>query len=95
MKHLLFLLTAFSLHAADPVPLFNGKDLSGWTTVDGKPMTAAGWVVDKDGVLHRAAKGGDLYTAKEYADFEFSWEWKIAPGGNAMFVFALPDTVPR
>ncbi len=83
MKRLLFLLTAFSLHAADPVPLFNGKDLSGWTTVDGKPMTAAGWVADKDGVLHRAAKGGDLYTAKEYADFEFSWEWKIAPGGNS------------
>ena len=82
MKRLLLLFAAASALAADPVTLFNGKDLTGWTNVDGKPMTA-GWVVEKDGVLHRATKGGDLYTDKEYGDFEFSWEWKIAPGGNS------------
>jgi hypothetical protein len=72
-------LTAF---AADPVPLFDGKDLNGWTAADGKPVKA-GWVVEEGGVLHRASKGGDIYTAKEYGDFEFSFEWKIAPGGNS------------
>ena len=82
MKYLLLLLTTLTATAADPVALYNGKDLSGWTTIDGKPM-AAGWVVEKDSVLHRATKGGDLYTAKEYADFEFSFEWKIGPGGNS------------
>ena len=83
MKHFyLLLLSASAAFAGDPVTLFNGKDLTGWTTIDGKPMTA-GWVVEKDGVLHRATKGGDLYTAKEYADFEFAWEWKIASGGNS------------
>jgi len=82
MKRFLLLLTALTATAADPVPLFNGKDLTGWTTIDGKPV-ATGWVVENDGVLHRATKGGDLYTAKEYANFEFNFEWKIAPGGNS------------
>jgi len=62
--------------------LFNGKDLTGWNTGDGKPVTGNGWIVEEGGVLHRAAKGGDIYTAAEYENFELSWEWKISPGGN-------------
>ena len=76
----LCLLTAAS--AEEAKPLFNGKDLTGWTTGDGKPVTA-GWVVEADGVLHRASKGGDIYTAGEYGDYELSWEWKITTGGNS------------
>lgn len=81
---ILLLLAGFTLTslAADPVPLFDGKDLAGWTNAAGKPV-ASGWAVEAGGVLHRAAKGGDIYTAKEYGDFEFSFEWKIAPGGNS------------
>ncbi len=71
-----------SASAQVATPLFNGKDLSGWTTSDGKPVTA-GWVVEPGGILHRAAKGGDLFTASEYGNFELSWEWKISPGGNS------------
>jgi len=82
MKRLLFLFTALAALAADPVSVFNGKDLTGWTAADGKPVTT-GWVVEEGGVLHRASRGGDLYSAKEYADFEFSFDWKIAPGGNS------------
>lgn len=63
------------------VPLFDGKTLTGWTLADGKPITA-GWQAE-DGVLHRAGKGGDIYTAKEYGNFDFSFEWKIAPGSNS------------
>ena len=79
------LLSAFLLAAAsaeEATPLFNGKDLSCWTNGDGQPVTA-GWVVEPGGILHRAAKGGDLFTAQEYRDFELSWEWKISPGGNS------------
>ncbi|HEX2750709.1 MAG TPA: DUF1080 domain-containing protein [Verrucomicrobiales bacterium] len=72
----------FTVVAADPVSLFDGKDLKGWTGADGKPLKS-GWVVEEGGVLHRASKGGDLYSEKEYGDFEFSFEWKIAPGGNS------------
>ncbi len=80
----LSLLAALTLtaSAADPVSLFDGKDFHLWTNAEGKPVTA-GWVVEPGGILHRAAKGGDLYSAKEYGDFEFSFEWKIAEGGNS------------
>jgi Domain of Unknown Function (DUF1080) len=83
MKRLSFFLAVLTLTAiaAEPVPLFNGKDLAGWTTADGKPVTG-GWLAESGGILHRASRGGDLYTAKEYGDFEFSFDWKIASGGN-------------
>ena len=74
----------FSASAQDAKPLFNGKDLTGWTSADGKPVTATtGWIVEEGGVLHRAAKGGDIFTAEEYGDYELTWEWKIAAAGNS------------
>jgi hypothetical protein len=73
----------FSASAQEAKPLFNGKDLTGWTSADGKPVTGNGWIVEEGGVLHRASKGGDIFTAEEYGDYELSWEWKIAPAGNS------------
>lgn len=75
---------------AEEAKLFNGKDLTGWTSADGKPVTA-GWKVE-DGVLHRATKGGDLISEKEYGDFELTWEWKIAPGGNSGLKYRVHNT---
>ena len=64
------------------VPIFDGESLKGWTNSKGGEVKEGAWVAEK-GVLHRKGKGGDLYTAKEYADFEFRWEWKISPKGNS------------
>ncbi|MDB4653005.1 DUF1080 domain-containing protein [Akkermansiaceae bacterium] len=64
------------------VSIFDGESLKGWTTANGGEVKEGAWVAE-GGVLHRKAKGGDLYTAKEYADFEFRWEWKISPKGNS------------
>ncbi len=81
------LFLSFCLATAAPAQeaalLFNGKDLTGWTTADGKPITGNGWVVQEGGVLHRAAKGGDIFTAAEYENYELTWEWKISPAGNS------------
>ncbi len=55
-------------------PLFNGKDLSGWVG------DTAGYSV-KDGVIV-CKPGGNLYTAGEYADFAFRFEFKLTPGAN-------------
>lgn len=63
-------------------PLFDGESLKGWTNSKGNEVKEGAWVAE-DGVLHRKGRGGDLYTAKEYADFEFRWEWKISPKGNS------------
>jgi hypothetical protein len=42
-----------------------------------------GWVAEDGGVIHRAAKQGDLITAKDYSDFEIEWDWKVAEGANS------------
>jgi len=66
---------------ADWAPLFDGKSLDGWTSSSGgKP--GDGWKVE-EGVIHRAGKGGDIISAKEYKDFEFEFEWKISAKGNS------------
>jgi hypothetical protein len=73
----------FTAHSADGwVSLFDGKTLAGWTGVDGKPP-GAGWKVEDGGVLHLEGKGGgNLFSEKEYSNFELEWEWKLAEGGN-------------
>jgi len=70
--------------ADDPVNPFDGKSLSAWTTLDGKPAPS-GWEV-VDGMIHLKKDGkgsGHLLTLNEYGDFILSFEWKIAPGGNS------------
>lgn len=64
------------------ISLFDGESLTGWVTADGEVAKEGGWVAE-DGVLARKKAGGDLFSEKEYADFEFSWEWKISPKGNS------------
>jgi hypothetical protein len=62
------------------VSLFDGKSFAGWTGLDGK-TPGAGWSI-KDGVLQLDGEGGNLISEKEYSDFDFEWEWKLAEGGN-------------
>ena len=80
MKALLALGAALLL-TADPAPLFDGKTLTGWTTVAGKPI-ASGWEV-ADGTLHRATRAMDIVTEKTYDSFDLSFEWKVSPGTNS------------
>lgn len=87
MKATLFSLAFLSLvplSSADDgfISLFDGETLAGWTNGAGQPVEEGGWVAE-DGILHRAGKSGDLYSAKEYGDFELRWDWKIAPKGNS------------
>ncbi|MDB4924772.1 DUF1080 domain-containing protein [Mucilaginibacter sp.] len=65
--------------------LFDGSTATGWTTIDGKPVTAApgAWeVVDGALTLKKGANGGDIYTADEYGDFEFTADFNIEPATN-------------
>lgn len=66
------------------MPLFDGKSLDNWTTLDGQPVTR-GWEV-VDGMIHlkkEEKRSGHIITRDEYGDFELTFEWKIAPGGNS------------
>jgi hypothetical protein len=77
------LATAPSARGAE-TPLFDGKTLEGWTTLDGKPVNP-GWEV-VDGAIHLRVtdrSAGSIVSAGEYGDFDLTFEWKIAPRGNS------------
>jgi len=56
--------------------LFNGTDLTGWTNTQGYNVS--------DGLLiiNPSQGGGNLYTAQEYGDFIFRFEFRLTPGAN-------------
>ena len=60
------------------VPLFNGVDLKGWVGNTDGYKAADGVLVCQTG----KSKGGKIYTAKEYADFIFQFDFKLTPGAN-------------
>jgi len=78
----LSLLMAVTLAAAEPsfVSLFDGKTLNGWTLV-GKH--GPGYMVENGILVCPAEGGGNLYTAREYSDFVFRFEFRMEPGGNS------------
>ena len=76
------------------VPLFNGKDLSGWKIPEGDNghWKVVDGVIDYDAASE--AKGSkDLMTEKEFGDFELRVEWRIkeTPYINPNVPYILPD----
>jgi hypothetical protein len=71
------------------VPLFNGKDLTGWTVNEGADIRH--WGVD-DGVLVTDGQmgGGWLLTEKEYADCEVRLEYRLSQAGNTGLALRAP-----
>jgi hypothetical protein len=60
-------------------PLFNGKDLTGWTIVGKK---GPGYVVENGVLVCPEDGGGNLLTEEEFDNFVFRFEFKLTPGGN-------------
>ena len=58
---------------SDAIVLFDGKDLSEWSSKNGGP---AKWEM-KDGMLTVKKGTGDILTKKEFGDFQLHIEWKI------------------
>jgi hypothetical protein len=99
MKHLFCLALAalaLPLLAADGdgfVPLFNGRDLAGWTNINCAPET---WTV-KDGVIHCTGRPvGALRTLRHYENFILEAEWRhLTSGGNSgVFLWGSPISAP-
>lgn len=76
----LAILAAF-LFASDPgfKPLFNGKDLTGWTLVS---KSGSGYRVENGAIVCPEDGGGNLFTEEEFDDFVLRFEFKLSPGGN-------------
>jgi hypothetical protein len=66
-------------------PLFNGKDLTGWTVVNGKPN----WGYDQ-GVLYTSGAGGWLISDRQYGDFELRLEYALPPMGKTALAMRAP-----
>jgi len=61
--------------------LFDGTTTNGWRGFK-KDTVPAGWKA-VDGALTRVDKAGDLITTDKYADFDLTFEWRIAKNGNS------------
>ncbi|NEU08016.1 DUF1080 domain-containing protein [Flavihumibacter sp. R14] len=62
---------------AQPVQLFNGKDLSGW-----KAAGENQWIV-KDGILTSPKSGANLVSTQKFTDFKLHAEFKYPKGSNS------------
>ena len=65
---------------ADPVELFDGKDLAGW-----KPRSAdvkSRWEV-RDGLLTNTAASVDLVSERKFTDFQLHAEFRYPAGSNS------------
>ena len=75
------------------VPLFNGKDLTGWVNANCAPET---WSV-VDGTIHCTGKPtGALRTTRHYENFILEAEWRhLSSGGNSgVFIWGTPISAP-
>ena len=61
------------------VPLYNGRDLSGWHVQGGR---LEAWKADGERLSCVRPGGGYLTSDREYGDFELRLEYRIGPGGN-------------
>jgi len=61
-----------------PIELFNGKDLSGWTTSGEENQ----WKVE-NGILKSPKSGSNLISQQEFEDFKLHVEFKIPAGSNS------------
>lgn len=77
---------AFAAEEAGFVPLFNGKDTTGWKLRN--PNAKSYWTVE-DGVLKNTIKKGehgvDLLTEKKYWNFTVRFEYLVPDGSNSGF----------
>jgi len=82
------------LHAAEPIALFNGKNLDGWhadvPAADDEENKNPSFTV-RDGLLvSLGSPGGHLLTDKEYSDYKLTVEYRFSdkPGNCGVLVHA-------
>lgn len=58
------------------IPLFNGKDLTGWTG------DVQGYAVENGMLFSKRDGGGNLYYDRPFSDFVLRLSFRLEPGGN-------------
>lgn len=79
---------------SDAIPLFNGKDLSAWKQLNGKPMA---WKVEGDHFIDSPGNG-DIVTNQPFGDCQLHVEWATPdnphgedqePGNSGVYMQSL------
>ena len=80
--------------------LFDGKSPSKWRGYQKADMTGLRWTA-QDGCLAVPARDGkdtrgalDIVSIKQYGDFDLTWEWRIAAGGNSGLKYLVKEEGP-
>lgn len=69
--------------------LFDGQTPTGWRGYRQAEFPQRGWVIEDGCLKHQKGNGrpgeggGDLVTLEKFENFDFQFEWRIAPGGNS------------
>lgn len=72
--------------------LFDGKAPIGFRSFRGTAMPEKGWTVRDGSLVHeKQGGGGDIATKEEYADFEFTIDWKTEKGGNSGVMYRCAE----
>lgn len=86
--------------------LFDGHSFAGWRGYRLKGVPPVGWKID-DGAIKTVpsgryvvlpdpkVQGVELITEKKFTDYDLSWEWRIAPGGNNGIKFMVTEDRPQ
>ena len=74
---------SFAAEALVMRPLFNGKDLSGWT--------GGGYIVE-DGAIVCTPAGKNLMTEQTFSNYVLDFDFKLPPGGNNGLGVHYPGT---
>lgn len=77
--------------------LFDGRSLAGWRNYRTTATLGKNWIV-ADGCLKNPkgtgrpeTGGGEILTTEEFIDFDFRFEWRIAPGGNSGIIYFVKE----
>jgi hypothetical protein len=70
------------------VPLFNGKDLSGWKQY---ASTKDVWLAEDSLIVCKGDGGGWLGTERDYADFVLRLEYRLTAAGNSGVYIRAPE----
>jgi hypothetical protein len=94
---LLVLLTLTAL-AAPAAPALAQTDAEGyrpltqWRAYKGTGVPPQ-WSIDRNSIEHTPG-GGDLVSVEQFQDFDLSFEWQVAPGGNSGVMYRVSEDYP-
>jgi hypothetical protein len=86
--------------------LFDGSTFNGWRGYRLKGVPPVGWNIDANSIHTIPSgkyvvnpdpnkQGVELITEKKFTDYELSWDWRIAPGGNNGIKYMVTEDRPE